>query len=229
MPLDPIAQFTVWVIPVLFAVTVHEAAHAYVANYYGDNTAKMLGRLTLNPIKHIDMLGTIVIPTAMVLLAGFVFGWAKPVPIDWRKLKNAKKNMIPIAFAGPFSNLLMGIFWALTLRFAASFDELNTALWFVIYMASAGIYINTILFVLNLLPIPPLDGSRIVSGVLPTRMAIPYSKLEPYGFFIIVGLFFIGFLGQILNPLIESVIHMSTYLSGLDATQINGLLWIIRQ
>jgi len=229
MPLEPVAQFTVWVIPVLFAITVHEAAHAFMANYYGDNTAKMLGRLTLNPIKHIDILGTIVIPIAMVLTVGFVFGWAKPVPIDWRKLKNAKKNMIPIAFAGPFSNLLMGIFWALVLRLAVMLGTDSTAVWFVIYTASAGIFINTILFVLNLLPIPPLDGSRIVAGLLPARMAITYSKFEPYGFFIIIGLFFIGVLGQVLNPVISFVLQLSTFLSGLNPGEINGLLTIITQ
>jgi len=229
MPLEPVAQFTVWVIPILFAITVHEAAHAYVANYFGDNTAKMMGRLTLNPIKHIDILGTIVIPIAMVLLVGFVFGWAKPVPIDWRKLKNAKKNMIFIAFAGPFSNLLMGIIWALILRLATNFDLSSSVVWFVIYSASAGIFINTILFVLNLLPIPPLDGSRMVAGILPTRMAIIYSKIEPYGFFIIVGLFFIGILGQILNPVISLFLEFSTLLSGISASEINGLLAIITQ
>jgi len=197
---DIIQKIAVYAIPVIFAITVHEAAHGYVARMFGDNTAYVLGRVTLNPLKHIDPLGTIVIPIAMVLLTGFMFGWAKPVPVDWGSLRKPKRDMIWVAAAGPGVNLVMAVIWALVYRTlsAAGVEES-----YFYYVAQAGIAVNLVFMALNLLPIPPLDGGRIVSGLLPTRMSIAYSRIEPYGFFILLGLMFTGALSFFLRPLVN--------------------------
>jgi len=228
MTLTTIQQIAIWVLPIVFAITVHESAHAYTAFYFGDNTAKLQGRLSLNPIKHIDWIGTVLIPALMVIFTGFAFGWAKPVPINYRNLKNPKTNMIWIAFAGPFSNLIMGIMWAIVLRLALVSNVEHTAVLFVIFTAVAGIMINTILLVLNLLPLPPLDGSRILSGLLPTRLAVAYDKLEAYGFFIIIGLMVLGLLGIILNPFINLVLTFMAEVSGVSPGLMSGFLETIR-
>jgi len=228
MTLTTMQQIAIWVLPIVFAITVHESAHAYTAYYFGDNTAKSQGRLSLNPIKHIDWLGTIVVPALMIISTGFAFGWAKPVPIDYRKLYKPKTNMIWIAFAGPFSNLVMGVFWAIILRLALLSNIEHTAILFIIFTTVAGIMINTILMVLNLLPLPPLDGSRILSGILPTRLSIAYNKLEPYGFFIIIGLMVLGLLGIILNPFINLVLSLMAEVSGVSSGLMYGFLETIR-
>jgi Zn-dependent protease len=195
---DIIQKIAVYAIPVIFAITVHEAAHGYVARMFGDNTAYVLGRVTLNPIKHIDPLGTIVIPLAMVLLTGFMFGWAKPVPVDWGSLRKPKRDMIWVAAAGPGVNLVMAVIWALIYRTlsAAGVEES-----YFYYVAQAGIAVNLVFMALNLLPIPPLDGGRIVSGLLPTRMSMTYSRIEPYGLIILLVLMFTGALSFFLRPL----------------------------
>jgi Zn-dependent protease len=228
MTLTTLQQIAIWVLPIIFAITVHESAHAYTAYYFGDNTAKLQGRLSLNPIKHIDWVGTVVVPAIMVIITGFAFGWAKPVPIDFRNLKKPKSNMMWIAFAGPFSNLVMGLLWAIILRIALVSNFEHTAVLFVIFTAVAGIMINTILMVLNLLPLPPLDGSRILSGLLPTHMAIAYNKLEPYGFFIIIGLMALGLLGIILNPVINQVLSFMAEVSGISPGLMSQFLKTIR-
>ena len=228
MTLNTIQQFAIWVLPIVFAITVHESAHAFVAYYFGDNTAKSQGRLSLNPMKHIDWVGTVLVPAIMILFTGFAFGWAKPVPIDWRNLRNPKTNMIWIAFAGPFSNLVMGIMWAIVLRVALLSNIEHNGVLFIIFTAVAGIMINTILMVLNLLPLPPLDGSRILSGLLPARLAIAYNKIEPYGFFIIMGLMILGFLGIILNPFINLVLSFMAEVSGVSPALMYGFLESIR-
>jgi Zn-dependent protease len=193
-----IQEIAVYAIPVLFAITVHEAAHGYVARMFGDNTAYVLGRVTLNPVKHIDPLGTIVIPLAMVLMTGFMFGWAKPVPVDWGSLRKPKRDMIWVAAAGPAANLLMAIAWALLYRVLAAANVQEPFFWLV---ARAGISVNLIFMALNLLPIPPLDGGRVVSGLLPTRASIAYSRIEPYGLIILLVLMFTGALSFLLRPL----------------------------
>jgi Zn-dependent protease len=195
---DIIQKIAVYAIPVIFAITVHEAAHGYVARMFGDNTAYVLGRVTLNPVKHIDPLGTIVIPLAMVLLTGFMFGWAKPVPVDWGSLRKPKRDMIWVAAAGPGVNLVMAVIWALIYRTlsAAGVEES-----YFYYVAQAGIAVNLVFMALNLLPIPPLDGGRIVSGLLPTRMSMTYSRIEPYGLIILLVLMFTGALSFFLRPL----------------------------
>jgi len=193
-----IQEIAVYAIPVLFAITVHEAAHGYVARMFGDNTAYVLGRVTLNPVKHIDPLGTIVIPIGMVLLTGFMFGWAKPVPVDWGSLRKPKRDMIWVAAAGPAANLAMAILWALFFRLLLGLGIQEP---YFLRVAEAGIGVNLIFMALNLLPIPPLDGGRVVSGLLPTRMSIAYSRIEPYGLFILLALMFTGSLSFFLRPL----------------------------
>jgi Zn-dependent protease len=193
-----IQAIAVYAIPVLFAITVHEAAHGYVARMFGDNTAYVLGRVTLNPVKHIDPLGTIVIPLGMVLLTGFMFGWAKPVPVDWGSLRKPKRDMIWVAAAGPGVNLVMAVVWALLYRVLSAAGVQENYFYLV---AQAGISVNLVFMALNLLPIPPLDGGRIVSGLLPTRMSMAYSRIEPYGLFILLALMFTGALSFFLRPL----------------------------
>jgi len=187
----------VYAIPVLFAITVHEASHGYVARMFGDNTAYVLGRVTLNPIKHIDPIGTIAVPLGMVILTGFMFGWAKPVPVDWASLRRPKRDMIWVAAAGPAVNLVMAILWALMFRLlqGAGVEER-----FFFEVARAGIQVNLVFMALNLLPIPPLDGGRIVSGLLPHKLSIAYSRIEPFGLFVIIGLMFAGALNFLLRP-----------------------------
>jgi Zn-dependent protease len=197
--MDEIIQaIAVYAIPVLFAITVHEAAHGYVARMFGDNTAYVLGRVTLNPVKHIDPLGTIVIPIAMVLMTGFMFGWAKPVPVDWGSLRHPKRDMIWVAAAGPGVNLVMAIVWALVYRVLAAAGVQEDYFYLV---AQAGISVNLVFMALNLLPIPPLDGGRIVSGILPTRLSLAYSRVEPYGLILLLVLMFTGALSFFLRPL----------------------------
>jgi Zn-dependent protease len=193
-----IQAIAVYAIPVLFAITVHEAAHGYVARMFGDNTAYVLGRVTLNPVKHIDPIGTIVVPLGMVLLTGFMFGWAKPVPVDWGSLRKPKRDMIWVAAAGPGVNLAMAVVWALLYRVLSAAGVQENYFYLV---AQAGISVNLVFMALNLLPIPPLDGGRIVSGLLPTRMSMAYSRIEPYGLFILLALMFTGALSFFLRPL----------------------------
>ncbi len=193
-------RILVWILPVVFAITVHEVAHGWVAKKYGDNTAFMLGRLTLNPIKHIDLVGTIIIPGLLLISGtGFIFGWAKPVPVDASNFKNPLADMAIVALAGPVSNLLMAVAWALIARvgmtIGASAEVISLPL---IYSGIAGIAINLVLALVNLLPIPPLDGSRILTGMLPSRLAWQYNQLERYGFIILLVLLWSNLLGTIL-------------------------------
>lgn len=204
--LTTIQEIAIWIIPVLLAITIHEAAHAYAANYFGDNTARMQGRLSLNPLRHIDLIGTIIVP--LVILIGshfnFVFGWAKPVSINYSQLRNPRRDMMLSTAAGPLSNFIMAIIWACLLKVAALLNpNTSTAAMFLLLTARAGILINLLLAWLNLIPIPPLDGSKIVAGLLPPRRAYYYQKIEPYGFFIVLGLLLTGLLSAILNPLLS--------------------------
>jgi Zn-dependent protease len=199
-----IYNIAVWSLPVLFAITVHEVAHGWVANKLGDSTAKMLGRLTLNPFKHIDPIGTVVVPLAMVLMqTGFVFGWAKPVPVNMNKLNSPRKDMAIVAIAGPLSNLIMAIFWVFIFKLGSTVITDPNIAKGIMAMGRAGILINLILFVFNLLPIPPLDGSRVLSGFLPKSLSAVMDKIEPYGLFIVIGLLYFGVLNSILSPVID--------------------------
>ena len=195
----------VYILPLIFGITVHEMAHGWVAKKYGDNTASSFGRLTLNPIKHIDLFGTIILPAILlgILLktgTGFIFGWAKPIPVDPRNFNNPLRDMAIVALAGPVSNLLMAVGWALIIRLVATIStstEPNT--YPLIAMGFAGISINLSLALVNLLPVPPLDGSRILTGILPRYWAWQYNRLEPYGFYILIALLYFNVLNLLLD------------------------------
>lgn len=199
-----IYNIAVWALPVLFAITFHEVAHGWVANLLGDKTAKMLGRLSLNPVKHIDPIGTIVVPIAMVVLqTGFVFGWAKPVPVNTRNLKSPRKDMAIVAAAGPISNLLMAVFWVFIFKLGSTVISDPAIAQGIMAMGRAGIIINLILFIFNLFPIPPLDGSKVLAGFLPRSLANLMDKIEPYGLFIVLGLVYFGVLNTLMDPILS--------------------------
>jgi len=211
-----IQQLSVLVLPVLFAITVHEAAHGWVANKLGDSTALMLGRVTINPLRHIDPIGTVLVPLATYLLSGFLFGWAKPVPVNWNNLHNPRRDMALVALAGPAANLLMALLWAVVTKVGAMLgSSWEWAALPLIYMGSAGVLINAILMVLNLLPVLPLDGGRILASLLPPRIAYSYSMTEPYGLFIVLGLLVTGLLGKLLWPAVTAVQELAGGLVGL--------------
>ncbi|MFZ5508711.1 MAG: site-2 protease family protein [Pseudomonadota bacterium] len=201
-----IATLAVYALPVIFAITLHEAAHGYVARHFGDPTAYLAGRISLNPLRHIDPVGTVLVPGVLLLVSklvgggGILFGWAKPVPVDFSRLRHPKRDMLWVAAAGPGANLVMAMAWALLLKFAlATPDSMYAEA--MAQMALAGIEINSVLMLLNLLPIPPLDGGRIAVSLLPHRLAWRFAQLEPYGLFILLALLFTGVLGYILWPL----------------------------
>jgi len=191
-------------VPVVFAITVHEVAHGWVANRLGDPTARLRGRLTLNPLKHIDPVGTVILPAILLSFSSFVFGWAKPVPVDWRNLRRPKRDMALVAAAGPAANLVMLLGWGL---FAALVAHKGTVEGPVYFMAVIGILINAVLMVLNLLPLPPLDGSRVVAALLPASLALPYSRLERFGLLILLLLMFSGALTWLLDPAVRVLVN----------------------
>lgn len=204
--LSLIQTITVWIIPVLFAITLHEAAHGWVANRLGDSTAKMLGRVTLNPLNHIDLVGTILVPLVIAVLSQFqfVFGWAKPVPINWGNLRNPKRDMAIVAAAGPITNLIMALIWAACLKIGLLLNpNVSKVAEFLTLTGQAGVLVNLILAFLNFLIIPPLDGSKILASFLPTRQAIQFLQYEYLGFFILLALMLTGILGQLLYPPIK--------------------------
>jgi Zn-dependent protease len=198
-----IQALALYALPVIFAITLHEAAHGYAARHFGDPTAWQLGRITLNPIKHIDPVGTILIPVAILLFSGgsFLFGYAKPVPVDFGRLRNPKRDMLWVAAAGPGANLFMALAWAFMLKLAWLMPANDFTLP-LSEMSKIGIVINCVLMVLNLLPLPPLDGGRIAVSLLPNRLAWQFSKLERWGFPILLVLLFTGILGAVMNPLV---------------------------
>ena len=192
MEITPLIQtILIYALPVLFAITVHEAAHGYAARHYGDNTAYQLGRITLNPLKHIDPVGTILMPLVLYFATSgaFLFGYAKPVPVDFGKLRNPKRDMIWVARAGPASNFFQAIFWKLLLIVLVVSDVQEP---FFIEMAQGGVLVNLVMWAFNLFPLPPLDGGRILVGLLPWKQAQWVSRLEPYGFFIVMALVLAG-------------------------------------
>ena len=214
--LNIIEKIAIWGLPVIFAITLHEASHGWVAHKFGDNTAYMMGRITANPLKHIDLIGTIIVPVVCLMLSGFVFGWAKPVPVVSKNLKNPKRDMAFVAAAGPLSNLVMALGWGAILKVGlmANSSGFDWAMGLV-YMGQAGILINLVLGVLNLIPIPPLDGSRVLSSFLPAKIDYVYSKLEPYGFFILLVLLLIHVLERILAPPVFFLFHLITVIFGI--------------
>ena len=202
----------IWVIPVLMAITLHEAAHGWMASKFGDHTARMMGRVTLNPVKHIDPVGTIIVPLALLIMStGFIFGWAKPVPINFNALRSPKSGMIWVALAGPGANLIMAIGWLFV-----AILTFNNNIPIMLKMAGAGIFINILLAVFNLLPIPPLDGSRVISALLPNPLAYKYNQLERFGFVILIGLMFVGGFSYIVWPIVGLALNSLSVLSGLN-------------
>ncbi len=202
-------------IPIIFAITVHEVAHGWVASKLGDPTAKLAGRLTLNPVKHVDLLGTIAVPLIMIALTPFAFGWAKPVPVDWRNLRQPRRDMALVAAAGPGANVIMLALWTLLLSsMATTGSDISYLATVLIEMAKVGIIINIVLIALNLLPLPPLDGSRIVTSFLSPGAAYKYNLLERWGLPILVVLIFTGVLGKILHPLIGFMLSIVNTLLG---------------
>ncbi len=201
-----IQNIAIWALPVLFAITAHEVAHGWVAKKMGDKTAMMMGRLTLNPIKHVDPVGTVAVPLLLVILqTGFLFGWARPVPVTMENLRHPKRDMVWVALAGPASNGVMALLWVAVIQVGALVPLSAIALPMVL-MGSAGVVINVMLMVLNLVPLPPLDGGRIVAGLLPGPLSWKFSRIEPYGFFILIALLVTGILWGVIGPIISWLI-----------------------
>ena len=205
----------IWVVPVIFAITVHEVAHGWVANKLGDPTARLMGRLTLNPMKHIDLIGTVLLPLIMVWATGYAFGWAKPVPVDWRNLRRPKRDMALVAIAGPGANLVMLLLWVLFAKAVAGAGDglgpLSAPLYF---MGLAGVSVNALFMVLNLLPVPPLDGSRVLAAILPPPWALRFGRLERYGLLLVIVLLYTGLLEKILWPPLQAVQALAMALLG---------------
>lgn len=192
-----IRNIAVYALPVLFAITLHEAAHAYAARHFGDNTAYAQGRMTLNPLVHVDLFGTIIIPIALYLMSGFVFGYAKPVPVQFGNLRNPKRDMAWVALAGPLANLVMALLWVI---FAVLLNVLDVSEEFPHAVAKAGLVTNLLIFAFNLFPLPPLDGGRVLTSMLPNRLAFKFAKIEPYGFFILLALLYFNVLAFWVRP-----------------------------
>ena len=192
--------------PLLLAITLHEVAHGWVALRCGDTTAKAQGRLSLNPLRHIDPIGTVLVPALLAVFGGFIFGWAKPVPVSYRRLRQPKRDMALVALAGPASNLLMALSWALVALVGHGLQD--TLSWLgkpLLLMGVAGIDVNVMLGVLNLVPIPPLDGSRVLAGVLPDRFGLAMARMEPYGLIVLLLLLVSGVLN--LMPIVNGIRH----------------------
>jgi Zn-dependent protease len=210
----------IYALPVLFAITVHEAAHGYVARHFGDNTATMAGRVTLNPVKHIDPIGTILMPLMLYFATSgaFLFGYAKPVPVNFAQLRHPKRDMVWVALAGPASNFFQAILWAVFFSLLAAFDVSER---FFVEMARAGVLVNLVMWAFNLFPLPPLDGGRVLVGLLPPRQAYALSRVEPWGFFIVLGLVLFGIVTTFwLRPLMS----VGYWILGLLMTPLRFLL-----
>jgi Zn-dependent protease len=215
-----IQTIAIYALPVVFAITLHEAAHGYVAKRFGDLTAYAAGRVSLNPLRHIDPVGTVALPLALLALSkllgsgGILFGWAKPVPVNFTNLRHPKRDMLWVAAAGPASNLLMAFIWAALLKVAIVMPENAFALPLAL-MGAAGVFVNVIFMVLNLLPLPPLDGGRILVSLLPSRIAYNVARVEPYGFIVIILLLAVGVLGAIMWPPIRLSVDLIEAAAGL--------------
>ena len=201
--MGPVETILLAIGPILLAVSLHEAAHGMVANWLGDTTAKDMGRLTANPVKHIDPVGTILVPLILVLTIGIPFGWARPVPVDPSNFQNPLKDMALVALAGPMANFLMSLFWVMLLVVVVKLLPQGAMSNGLKVMAVFGIQINAVLMILNLLPVPPLDGGRIVTGIMPPKFAMYFIRYERVGMILVILLLVSGFLGTILTPLVK--------------------------
>lgn len=231
MELNLVQTIAVYALPVVFAITLHEAAHGYVARHFGDLTAHAEGRISLNPLRHIDPFGTVALPLILLAVSklfggGIIFGWAKPVPVNFANLRHPKRDMLWVAAAGPLSNLLMALFWALMVKIGLSMPGAYFALPLAM-MGAAGVLFNIIIMVLNLVPLPPLDGGRILVSLLPHRLARRVARVEPYGFFILILLLFTGVLGFMLWPAITVLMALVAALLGLSVSDLIKLTNLI--
>lgn len=232
MELTLIQKIAIFALPVIFAITLHEAAHGYVARFFGDMTAAAAGRISANPLKHIDPVGTILVPLVILLTSkllgggAILFGWAKPVPVNFARLRRPKQDMLWVAVAGPGMNFIMAVFWALMIQLGHALGN-SFATAPLMMMGAAGVFINVILMALNLIPLPPLDGGRIAVSLLPYKAAYQFSRLEPYGLFILLGLMFTGILGYLMWPLISVFIGLTAFVTGLDADHLVALIQFV--
>jgi Zn-dependent protease len=214
-----LATIVLWAVPVVFAITLHEAAHGFVARQFGDQTAYMLGRVTLNPLKHIDPIGTIAVPGFLIAVSVltkaplFIFGWAKPVPVNFGNLRHPKRDMLWVAGAGPLANFAMALLWAILLKTAVPGGAIESD--GLLEMADAGVQVNLMLMALNVLPILPLDGGRIALSLLPNTLAQGYARLEPYGFMVVIALLVTGVLGTLMMPILRGGEYALRLLLGL--------------
>jgi Zn-dependent protease len=218
MEMTIIQKIAIWAIPLIFAITIHEVAHGYVASWFGDNTARLSGRLSLNPIKHIDWIGTVIVPLLMLTFSNFIFGWAKPVPVDARNMHHPRRDMAFVALAGPLTNILMAFFWGAIAKVGVMAEAAGNA-WFGVplaLMGGAGIMINVVLGILNLIPLPPLDGGKILMSLLPPRLAYQFSFIEPYSFIILILLIFTGVLSYVLSPPVYFFLFFISNIFGLN-------------
>jgi Zn-dependent protease len=231
MELTLIQKIIVFAIPVIFAITLHEAAHGYAAMKFGDKTAWMMGRVTANPLKHIDPVGTIGLPLFLLLmskLAGgpaFLFGWAKPVPVNFQNLRHPKRDMLWVAAAGPGANMVMAVFWSAMIQLGHALGGMLGLP--LMLMGAAGVFINGILAALNLLPIPPLDGGRIAVSLLPPGPSAMLARVEPFGFFILIALMLTGMLSTLMWPLIGLVFTFATLLTGVSDQTLLSLISVL--
>jgi len=228
MELTLTLKIFIWAVPVLFAVTLHEIAHGRVALYFGDTTAKNAGRLSLNPIRHIDPLGTLLVPGLLLWLSGFIFGWAKPVPVQIDQLKQPKRDMGLVAIAGPVANLLMSLFWAFVMQLGIQIAMISQSVAvIVIAMGAAGVFINTALMMLNLIPLPPLDGGRILAALLPPNQAYYFLKLERFGLAILLLFFISGLSAKVLWPMMVFGMALSTHIAQIPQTLFTQALGVL--
>jgi len=229
--LNLVQVIAIYALPVIFAITLHEAAHGYVAKHFGDMTAYMEGRVSLNPLRHIDPFGTVALPLILLALTklvggGIIFGWAKPVPVNFANLRHPKRDMLWVAAAGPLSNFVMALIWALLVKVGLSMQGNYFALPLAL-MGAAGVFFNIIIMVLNLVPLPPLDGGRILVSLLPQRIAWRVARVEPYGFMILILLLLTGVLGTMLWPAIGALMALVAGLFGFSVSDLVRLTSII--